>query len=83
MTTTSFVEIPDGTGRITERSRLWDQLIEATLNGVALRIEDVDAQEAKRIVNAMSHRVRKQMPDSKLRTRWVQAEQVLTLWIQK
>lgn len=78
----STVAIPEGSGRITERSQLWDRLIEAKATGVALRIDELDQPEAKRIVNAMSHRVRKQMPSSKLRTRWLRREGALILWIQ-
>lgn len=80
--TISIVAIPEGRGRITERSLLWDQLLEAQQRGVALRIDELDAIEAKRIVNAMSHRVRKQLPSYKLRTRWLKREGALLVWIQ-
>ena len=83
MSTTSLVPIPDtSSGRVTERSVLWDDIVEAASKGVAVRVDGIEAKEAKVITNTMYHRMKKFMPHSKLRTRWIRKEGALLLWIE-
>lgn len=75
------VRIPEGTGRITASSPIWEQLINARINGMAIRLHPKDYVAAKRIVNTLARRVRKSLPSSKLHSLWNKEESTLTLWI--
>lgn len=76
-----IVPIPQGSGRITATSAIWDELIKAKLTGVAIRVNIESAKAAKLLQNSLSHRVRKNLPSCRLRSQWDRATQLLTLWI--
>lgn len=75
------VRVPEGTGRITASSPIWEQLIAARLHGMAIRLHPKDYTASKRIVNTLARRVRKTLPSSKLHSLWNKEESSLTLWI--